>query len=124
MAAARRAQYARGGSSAPRIISRVKPRYTDAARQAKIEGVVVLACVVEVDGAVGPVRVARSLDAVSGLDDEAVNAAKAWRFTPATKDGAAVRMLVTVQLNFRLDSPVLAWPEPMAGPDGPVDRST
>ena len=63
---------------------------------------VLLECVVETDGSVGPVRVRRSLDTVNGLDEEAMKAAKQWRFTPAMKDGAPVRMLVVIELTFSL----------------------
>ena len=49
------------------------------------------------DGRVGDVRVVRSLDQTYGLDDEAVKAAKQWRFTPGTKDGTPVPVLVTTR---------------------------
>jgi TonB family protein len=107
------------GVTSPRILREVKPVYTDAAVRARIEGVVGLKCIVERDGSVGPVRVVRSLDAASGLDDAALAAVKQWRFAPGTKNGAPVRVEITVELSFRLRSgpapvvppPVLAWPE-------------
>jgi TonB family protein len=107
------------GVTSPRIIREVKPIYTEAAMRARIEGVVGLKCIVERDGSVGPVRVVRSLDAASGLDDAALAAVKQWRFAPGTKNGAPVRVEITVELSFRLRSgpapvvppPVLAWPE-------------
>ena len=105
------------GVTAPRLIKEVKPRYTDAAMRARIQGIAVMQCVVETDGLVGAVRIVRSLDAVHGLDEEAIRTVKQWRFTPATKDGVPVRVAVTVELNFsirdRRDSPtpILGWPD-------------
>jgi TonB family protein len=61
-----------------------------------------LECVVLPDGSVGDVRVARPLDPTYGLDEEAVKAAKRWRFTPGTKDGTPVPVVVTLELTFTL----------------------
>jgi TonB family protein len=106
------------GVTSPRIMREVKPVYTEAAMRARIEGVVGLKCIVEPDGSVGPVRVVRSLDAASGLDDAAIAAVKQWRFAPGTKNGAPVRVEISVEMSFSLGSgpspavppPVLAWP--------------
>jgi TonB family protein len=103
------------GLTIPRIIRQVKPAYTVDAMRAHITGSVFLECVVETDGSVGPVRVRRSLDAVNGLDEEAVKAAKQWRFTPAMKDGMPVRMLVQIELTFSLRDRAPA----SSPPDGP-----
>ena len=88
------------GVAPPRLVRQVKPNYTDDALREKIQGVVVLECVVQADGTVGDVRVARSLDRVRGLDEEAIKAAKQWRFAPGTKDGVAIPVLITIQLTF------------------------
>jgi TonB family protein len=69
---------------------------------AKIQGVVVLDAVVEADGTVGDVTVARSLDAEYGLDEESIKAARQWRFEPGERDGKPVAVLVTVELTFTL----------------------
>jgi TonB family protein len=61
---------------------------------------VLLACVVKEDGSVGELGILRSLDARLGLDQEAVAAAKQWRFTPATLHGQPVATLVTIELTF------------------------
>jgi periplasmic protein TonB len=86
--------------TAPRLIRDRKPNYTADAMKAKIQGRIGLEVVVRADGTVGDVRVVRSLDKEHGLDDEAVNAVKEWRFAPGTKDGAAVPVLVEVEMTF------------------------
>jgi TonB family protein len=77
-----------------------KPRYTAAAMQAGIEGSVHLEAVVGSDGTVNDVRIIRSLDKEHGLDEEAVAAAKRWRFSPGRKNGEAVAVLVVLQMEF------------------------
>jgi len=104
------------GVTAPRVINEVKAQYTGAAMRARIQGVAVLECVVEADGRVGPVRIVRSLDAVHGLDEEAIRTVRKWRFVPAMKDGVPVRVVVKVEISFairdRSDStPILGWPD-------------
>ena len=47
-------------------------------------------------------RVVRSLDSTFGLDEEALKAAKQWRFAPGTRFGQAVAVLVTIELTFTL----------------------
>jgi TonB family protein len=104
------------GVRMPRVVREVKPQYTPDAMRAKIEGRVIVECVVQPDGTVGEVRVVRSLDAVFGLDDEAVKAAKQWRFLPGMKDDLAVPVRVTIELFFTLRAGApppapLAWPQ-------------
>lgn len=88
--------------TAPRVKRNVKPRYTREAMAAQIEGDVLLHVVVLPDGRVGAVRVLRSLDPDYGLDAEAIAAARQWRFTPGTRDGAPVSVRVTLALSFSL----------------------
>ncbi len=77
------------------------PRYPDEARRKGWEGTVLVAALVGADGAVRSVRVERS----SGhpcLDDAAIEAARDWRFSPATLDGAPVEEEVQVPIRFVL----------------------
>ena len=90
------------GVSAPVPIHQVKPEYTPEALAARIEGVVALETVVQTDGTVRDVTVSKSLDNVLGLDQQAVKAAKEWRFRPGTKDGKAVPVSVTLEMRFTL----------------------
>jgi TonB family protein len=90
------------GVIVPTVIRDVKPQYTAEAMRAKVQGVVVVECVVLTDGTVGNVEVVRSLDPTFGLDQEAVKAAKQWRFKPGMRMGEPVPVLVTIELTFTL----------------------
>jgi TonB family protein len=90
------------GVTLPRVLREVKPQYTSDAMRAKVQGMVLLECVVRPDGTVGDVHVVRSLDSTFGLDQEAVTAARQWRFAPGTRMGEPVNVLVTIELTFTL----------------------
>ena len=90
------------GVSAPVVIQQVNPEYTPEALAARIEGVVAVETIVHTDGTVGDVKITKSLDNVLGLDQQAVKAAKQWRFRPGTKDGKAVAVSVTLEMRFTL----------------------
>lgn len=90
------------GVISPQLVREVKPAYTAEAMRAKIQGAVWLECVVMPDGMVGEVRIVRSLDSAFGLDQEAVKAAKQWRFVPGTRLGEPVPVLITIELTFTL----------------------
>lgn len=86
----------------PAVVREVKPQYTADAMRAKVQGTVLLECVVLPDGSVGRVDVVKSLDSTFGLDQEAVKAARQWRFRPGTRFGEPVAVLVTIELTFTL----------------------
>ena len=90
------------GVEAPELLGQVRPQYTAEAMRAKVQGVVLLECVVQSTGSVGSCDVVRSLDANFGLDQEALKAAKQWRFRPGTRFGEPVAVLVTIELTFTL----------------------
>ncbi len=90
------------GVEIPQLIKEVKPQYTAQAMRAKIQGEVLLECIVQPDGSVGNIRVVRSLDSAFGLDQEAVKAARQWRFRPGTRQGQPVPVLVTIAIAFTL----------------------
>lgn len=90
------------GVETPRLIREVKPQYTAQAMRAKIQGTVLLECVVLPDGTVGNIQVRRSLDSTFGLDQEAIKAARQWKFVPGTRLGAPVAVLVTIEIAFTL----------------------
>jgi TonB family protein len=92
----------RDGITAPVPILAPTPRYTDAARLAKIQGVVRLQCVVRADGGCDEATILRSLDTVYGLDDEAVRTMRRWRFKPALLERKPVPVRISVDMKFAL----------------------
>ncbi len=89
-----------GGVSAPQLIYRVEPEYTEEARKAKYQGTVLIYCVVDIHGAVRNIRVKRSLGL--GLDEKAVEAVLQWKFKPGMKDGRPVPVSAQIEVTFRL----------------------
>ena len=89
-----------GGVSAPQLIFRVEPEYSEEARKAKHQGTVELYIEVEPDGKAHRIQVRRSLGL--GLDEKAVDAVRQWKFKPALKNGQAVTVGALVTVHFRL----------------------
>ncbi len=89
-----------GGVSAPVPLYKIDPDYSEEARKAKYQGTVVLAIVVDEHGNPKDVRVVKPLGL--GLDQKAIEAVSKWRFRPGMKDGHAVAVAATIEVNFRL----------------------
>ena len=90
------------GVTLPRVLHEERPQYTSDAMRAKVQGTVLLECVVRPDGSVSDVQIIRSLDPTFGLDQQAVTAAKKWRFAPGTRLGEPVAVQITIELTFTL----------------------
>ena len=90
----------RNGVSAPTVVYRVEPQYSEEARKARYEGTVVLQAIIRKDGKVDVLNLVRSLG--FGLDQNAIEALKQWRFRPATKDGQAVDSTINIEVRFNL----------------------
>jgi TonB family protein len=90
------------GVAGPRAVYVAKPRYTSDAMRARLQGSVLVECVVQLSGICTNARVLRSLDPVFGLDQEAIKAAQEWRFLPGTRLGQPVPVIVTIELDFVL----------------------
>jgi TonB family protein len=88
------------GVLAPRVLSKVDPRYTAEAIAAKTTGSVLLAITVGSDGLARDIEVKHKLD--PGLDENAISAVRHWRFQPGTKDGKAVNVRAAIEINYRL----------------------
>jgi TonB family protein len=86
----------------PKVLQEVPAVYTTAGLRARIVGSVEIDAVVLPDGTVGQVRVVKSLDKATGLDDQALGAVREWTFKPGTLDGNPVPMIVRVALAFSL----------------------
>jgi TonB family protein len=89
-----------GGVEPPKVLYSPDPIYSEEARQAQYQGTVVLWLVVDENGLPMNIRVQRSLG--MGLDEAAIAAVKQWKFGPATKNGQPVRVMINVEVNFRL----------------------
>ncbi len=89
-----------GGATRPQLIYKVEPEYTEEARVAKFQGVVVLSVVIGADGVATNARVIKSLGL--GLDEKAIESVSQWKFKPGTKDGEPVPVQATIEVNFRL----------------------
>jgi TonB family protein len=89
-----------GGVSAPKLLYQPEPEFSEEARKAKYQGVVVLMIVVGADGRTKDVRITRPLG--MGLDEKAVEAVKQYRFEPAMKDGHPVSVYASVEVRFNL----------------------
>jgi protein TonB len=89
-----------GEVSAPILVSKVEPAYTEEARKAKYSGTVLLSIVIGADGLPRNVHVIRPLG--HGLDEKAIEAVMKWRFRPGMKGGQAVATQAQVEVNFRL----------------------
>lgn len=90
------------GVTAPKLLKDTKPMYTAKAMDAGIQGIVILEAVVGLEGTITDVRLKQSLDKEHGLDDEALRAMKTWQFEPGRRDGAAVPVLVEIEMTFTL----------------------
>lgn len=84
----------------PTITYKERAKYTEEARQNRIEGTVLLSLVLGADGRVYDIRVVRHLPA--GLTEEAILAAQKIRFNPAVRDGRAVSVRMQLEYNFTL----------------------
>jgi periplasmic protein TonB len=84
----------------PTILYREKAKYTEEARQNKIQGVVMLQVVFRVNGSISDIRVIRGLP--DGLTEKAIEAAKKIRFNPAVKNGAPVSVRIQLEFSFNL----------------------
>jgi TonB family protein len=89
-----------GGVTSPIVVYRVEPTYSEEARKAKYQGVVVLQAIVRKDGTIEILKVVRGLGL--GLDENAISALKQWKFRPATKNGVPVDVALNIEVNFTL----------------------
>jgi protein TonB len=83
----------------PERVAYVAPLYPVIAREARIEGVVIIEATIGTDGRVTNARILRSLPM---LDEAALAAVRQWTYTPTTLNGVAVPVIMTVTVNFTL----------------------
>lgn len=88
-----------GDIQPPNKISHVAPVYPDIAKQARVQGIVILEAIIDPQGAVTNVRVLRSIPL---LDQSAIEAVKQWKYEPTLLNGMPVPIVMTVTVNFSL----------------------
>jgi len=88
------------GVTPPQLLYKVEPEFSEEARKAKYQGVVVLSIQVDITGTVRAVHVQKGLGL--GLNEKAMDAVSHWRFRPGFMDGKPVVTEATVQVTFQL----------------------
>ena len=83
----------------PKKLKNIAPVYPDIAKQARVQGVVILECTISPQGKVTDVKVLRGIPL---LDQAAIDAVKQWVYTPTLLNGVPVPVIMTVTVNFRL----------------------
>jgi periplasmic protein TonB len=90
-----------GGDVKPPVaITKVEPEYTEIARKARIQGIVILEAIIDTQGNVTDVRVLKPLP--MGLEAAAMDAVKRWKFKPGTLGDRPVPVIFNLTINFRL----------------------
>jgi TonB family protein len=83
----------------PEAITKVAPQYPEAARQASVEGTVMVQALVGKDGRVKDTRIAKSIPM---LDAAAVAAVQQWIFKPAKSKSRPVAVWIVTPVKFTL----------------------
>ena len=88
------------GVTQPSLISPVEPEYSDEARQASHNGIVLLSFVIDENGTPRDIKILRATG--FGLDEKAIEAVSEWRFRPGLHEGNPVRVKAQAEVVFRL----------------------
>jgi TonB family protein len=83
----------------PRKLKDVRPVYPAEARAARIQGAVVIECIINEEGRVSDATILRSVPA---LDRAALDAVRQWEYAPTVIDGVPVAVNTTVSVAFAL----------------------
>ena len=89
-----------GSLTEPVLLSKVDPEYSEEARKARLQGVVMVRAVIDARGQVQNISVAQGLGL--GLDERAIAAVEKWKFRAGTRNGKPVSTSALIQLTFRL----------------------
>jgi protein TonB len=90
-----------GGVGYPACLYCPEPQYSEDARKAKFQGIVVLQVIIQPDGHATNIQVVKG--AGLGLDEKAIEAVRTWRFKPAIgPNGTPVATITPIEVNFRL----------------------
>jgi protein TonB len=86
----------------PIMSTQIQPTYPDLARQAKVQGRVILQAVIFKDGTVGDIQVLQTPGEKLGFAESAVDAVSHWRYQPALQNGRPVDVIFTIVVDFAL----------------------
>jgi TonB family protein len=89
-----------GSVTEPVLLYKVDPEYSEEARKAKLQGVVLVRAVIDARGQVQNIEVAQGLGL--GLDERAMAAVEKWKFRAGMRNGKPVATSALIQLTFRL----------------------
>jgi protein TonB len=89
-----------GGVSAPEVIFKVDPEFSEEARRAKFMGVVTVNLIVDAAGRPQNVHIVRGVG--MGLDQKALEAVRQYRFKPAIENGKPVLVQVNIEVQFQI----------------------
>ena len=90
-----------GGVGYPTCLYCPEPQYSEDARKAKFQGVVVLQVVIQPDGRAMNIRIVKGPGL--GLEERALAAVRTWHFRPALgPNGRPVATITNIEVNFRL----------------------
>jgi TonB family protein len=84
----------------PRVKHTEHPVYTDAAVKAGFQGRSGLWVVVGTDGQAHEMYLIKRLG--FGMDEQAINAIRRWKFAPGTRDGTPVPVAIRIDVNFQI----------------------
>jgi protein TonB len=83
----------------PKCIKRVEPAYPEIARQARVEGVVIVEATTDIYGRVQSAKVLKS---IALLDQAAVDAVRQWVYEPMVINGRPRGVIFSVSVIFKL----------------------
>lgn len=95
-----------GGDIRPPVkIFAPPPRFTEIARKARVQGVIIVQVVIDRHGTVAALQLLKGLP--MGLSDEALRAMSTWLFEPATLDGQPIAVRIRIASVPEMQSPTV-----------------
>jgi TonB family protein len=101
-----------GGVTPPKVLHTVDPQFSEQARKAKFNGIVLINLIVDTNGMPQNVHILRGVG--MGLDEKAVEAVKQYVFQPAMEGGKPVPVQLNVEVNYQIfDGPKVLHSVPL-----------
>jgi protein TonB len=90
-----------GDVKAPRVLRRVTPPYPEVARRMRLNGTVILECIIDQSGHVRDAKVLQS--SFAAFEQPALDAIRQWEFAPGTLNGQPVNVQFNLTISFHLN---------------------